>query len=379
MLGWNTIIRPTQIVGVFAVAIAAQNLCYEARAQQAVERVRPIGLADPNQPVETVAERYPGGQVKIRREMTLDAEENYILHGSWTMYSKSGDVIAEGVYRNNQRSGSWKRIYAATDSKLFSTSPYKNFQAPFTSQASFQDGQLHGKWVILDAKQRLISEWQYTDGLRHGTSRWYYPSGNILQEAAYNEGLLDGTMKHYDTAAKLIADDTYQLGQKLAEKVQHDNNGKLVSEGMFLHARRVVDKPDDWWNAEPVTYTVKGKDIHHGSWTTWYPSGHKKAEGIYDHDLRDGPFTWWYSNSQQQVSARYRDGKPHGNWTWWYSDGQKTAQGQYTEGVPTGDWTYWTEKGRLYGKAEYGKGEAIADRQQGANPILTSIPGEDTQ
>lgn len=372
MLGWNRIIRSTQIVGVCVIALAAQSASHEARAQQLISGSAAIGLPDPDQPVETVTERYPKGQEKIRRETTLDTEGNYIHHGRWTMFSERGDVIAEGTYRNNLRHGNWMRVYAANDAPLFSTSPYAEFEAPFTSQATFEDGQLHGKWVIFDAKQRIVSEWDYDKGIRHGMALWYYPSGKIQQQVAYNKGLLDGMLKHYDLNANLIAEDTYQLGQKLAEKVERDNADHVVSKGMFLHAQRVVDKADDWWNAQPVTYTVKGTDIHHGDWTAWYPNGHKKAEGVYDHDRRNGAFKWWYENSQPRVSAEFKDDKPAGMWTWWHSNGQKAAEGQYAEGVQTGAWSHWNENGRLNQKADYGTAGAVADRQQDGAALFTS-------
>lgn len=378
MLGWKRMTRSSQIVGACAIALAAQYARHDARAQTLPAAEATLGIPDTAKGVEVVTERYPKGQVKIRREMTLDTEGNYIRHGQWTMYSERGEGIAEGTYRNNLRHGDWMRVYNTGDAQLFSTSPYSSFQAPFTSRATFKDGQLDGRWVILDAKQRIVSEWEYVDGLRHGTALWYYPSGKILQQVTYNKGLLDGKLKHYDEASNLIAEDTYQNGQKLAEKKEFDNAGHLVSEGMFLHAQRVIDKPDDWWNAVPVAYRVNGQDLHHGRWTAWYPNGHKMAEGMYEYDRRNGPFKWWYENSQPQVSAEFKDGRRHGTWIWWHDNGQKAAEGQYTDGVQTGAWSHWAQNGRLEQKADYGSADAVADKPTEPKALFTSRPERGT-
>jgi antitoxin component YwqK of YwqJK toxin-antitoxin module len=310
-------------------------------------------LADPKAANEVIQERYPSGKIKIRREVTTDQNGSYILHGAWSMWDEGGNLIGSGQYRNNQRYGTWTRTHSGKDAALFSEMPYKEFTAPFTSQATFQDGRLHGKWIISDSEGHKISEWQYANGVLHGLCIWYYPSGKVMKEVVFRNGLADGYLHQYDKESTLVLDEIYQEGQKLAPKIEHDKAGGKVSEGIYLYARNAVESPDDWWNAKPVKYMKVGEDVKHGCWTGWYPNGQKRVEGIYDHGVPSGQFTWWYPNGQQKLMGDYQKGKPHGAWTWWHENGQKATSGQYSSGEPAGAWTYWHESGQLSEKSDF--------------------------
>ena len=312
-----------------------------------------LDVADSSRPSEVVQERYSNGKVKIRREVTQNEQQDYILHGQWTMWDEQGNETASGRYLNNERDGKWTRVHSGKDAELFATAPYKDFTAPFTSEATFKDGELDGKWIIYDQDHRKISEWEYAQGLRHGASTLNYPAGGVMQEIVFHEGLIDGYLRQYDANAKLVVDETYQQGRKVALKVAYDNAGNKKSEGIYLHAQLVLDSVDDWWNAKPAAYTTVGKDVKHGRWTAWYPNGQMRVEGTYEQDLAEGQFTWWYCNGQQAAIGNYRKGLEHGAWVWWHENGQKAVNGQYTDGEMSGDWSHWKEDGQLCEKSDF--------------------------
>ncbi|WP_164104326.1 toxin-antitoxin system YwqK family antitoxin [Candidatus Laterigemmans baculatus] len=312
---------------------------------------RPIGEAAG--PVEVVQERYPDGKVKIRREMTLDSVGNYILHGEWKMWDPQGVEIASGEFQNGQRHGTWTRILNARDAELFATRPYNEFQGPFTSQASFKEGQLHGKWIIVDSQKRVVSEISFVDGQRDGLAIWNYASGKKARQIDYRKGVIDGKLIAWDQSSKVIADDVYQEGRKLAPKVTNGNNGQKQSEGMYLFAKQVVEQADDWWNTRPASYSTIGQDDRHGRWISWHSNGQKEYEGTYQNNQPEGQFTWWYPNSQIRVSGNYKHGKAHGEWSWWFENGQKSEKGQYEEGEPVGSWAYWKPNGMLHHKSDF--------------------------
>ena len=314
-----------------------------------------VDLADRKSPIETVQERYPNGKLKIRREVTRNEQGDYILHGEWQMWDKQGNLIASGQYRNNRRHGTWTRVHSGKGAKLFSRMPYKTFRGPFTSEATFKDGELHGKWIISDNEHRKISQWEYANGVRQGVSVWNYASGHVMTEIVFRDALIDGYLRRYDKDSKLIEDGTYQLGRKLALKVGYYKAGKKKKkwEGIYLHAKLVIDSVDDWWNAKPVEYTTVGKDVKHGRWTAWHPNGQMRVRGTYEHDLPEGQFTWWHPNGQEAATGNYKNGQAHGVWVWWHKNGQKSANGQYTDGVMSGSWSHWEENGRLCRKSDF--------------------------
>jgi len=350
--------------------------------------------------IEVIKERYPDGRIKIRREVTQDEQGNYIRHGSWEMWDKRGNPVASGLYRNDRRHGQWIRMYAADEAELFTQSPYKGYRGPFTSKASFRDGKLHGKWIIVDAEDRIVTEWEYSSGLRNGRCTWNYPSGNLMKETVYREGLIDGYTRTYDVNSKLIEDETYQQGRKVAMKIKYDDDGKLQWEGEYLLRQVVIASTDDWWQARPVEYidarlqatepeqhsATNGRKstresraaartntddrrggVKHGCWTAWHPNGQTRVEGNYDQGAPHGKFIWWYPSRQKAAAGNYEKGERHGLWVWWHENGQKSVSGHYTNGQMSGLWTHWDENGRLYQRSELTTAEALVmeDGQRG--------------
>ena len=127
--------------------------------------------------VEVIKERYPNGTVKVEREITQDAEGNYVLHGAWRQFDEQGRLIIDGRHEHNLKIGLWRKFYRGSEAPLLATAPYKDFTAPFISQANFHNGQLHGKWMISDSKQRKVHEIEFCDGQRHGKARGTFPTG----------------------------------------------------------------------------------------------------------------------------------------------------------------------------------------------------------
>ena len=156
-----------------------------------------------------IKERYPGGAVKVEREMTQDADGNYVLHGAWRQFDEQGRLIMDGRHEHNQKVGLWRKFYRGNEAPLLATSPYKDFTAPFISQANFHNGQLHGKWMISDSKQRKVHEIEFCDGQRNGKATWYYPNGAIMLQAQYEHGRVNGDVMKF--APDSIADRSGEL------------------------------------------------------------------------------------------------------------------------------------------------------------------------
>ena len=304
--------------------------------------------AAPDAGIELIKERYPNGAVKVEREVTQDSYGNYIHHGSWKMFDQAGNMVAKGQFADNLREGVWHRWHRRNESKLFSSFPFNQFQEPFVSEAIFEDGQLHGKWTIYDAKQRKVTEWEFSEGERHGLSSWFYATGHKLREIPHRDGAIHGEWIEWDVNGEPTMRDEYQDGRKIAVKAQFYKGNKVKqSEGTYLFAKIVPKTADDWWAAIPAEFTAIGEDERHGLWVSWFPNGQKQMSGEYRNDVEVGRFTWWYATGQKATEGEYKIGKPHGEWNWWHQNGQKSTHGLYALGNPTGRWSGWDETGRL--------------------------------
>ena len=147
----------------------------------------PVRISDEGTEIEVIRERYPNRAVKIEREVTQDADGNYVNHGSWKMWDAQGSLMVEGQYQYDHRIGVWNRWYRTAEIELLKAVPYNSFHGPFISQASFDLGRLNGKWTIYDSHQHKISEWEFVDGERHGNFTWWFPTGQKMRECHYEQ------------------------------------------------------------------------------------------------------------------------------------------------------------------------------------------------
>jgi antitoxin component YwqK of YwqJK toxin-antitoxin module len=296
---------------------------------------------------ELVKERFPNGTIKVEREVAQDRDGNFVLHGVYRQYDERGNLICEGVHEQGEASGLWKRYYRGGEAALLASSPYREFHAPFTSQVTFVNGELHGKWTISDAKQRKISEIEFVNGARHGKAVWFYPNGTLLSQATYDHGRVHGDVMKWGPDASLLGKENYTHGRKLAPKVEFYDAEHKRSEIYYLHAPLVVKTPDNFHTATLATFEQRGQDEKFGSFRIWHNNGQLARQGEFRYNLPVGKATWYFSNGQKQMEGSYVDGKQDGTWTWWHANGLKQIAGDYQDGVPVGKWSWWKEDGKL--------------------------------
>lgn len=302
--------------------------------------------------IELVKERFPNGGVRIEREMSQDVEGNYIPHGIWRQYDEKGRLIVEGRYDHNHRVGLWRRFYRTGEAPLMATAPYKDFTGPFISHATFDNGLLQGKWIIVDSKQRKASEIEFTDGERNGKATWFYPNGTLMSQASYSQGRVNGDVVNWAPNGKVLAQENYQNGRKLAAKLEFFPDKAKKSEVTYLFAPLTIKTPDNWANCTLATFEARGEDEKHGPFRTWHPNGQLARQGEFRYNIPVGTIVYWYSNGQKEMEGVYSEGKQEGTWTWWHVNGLKAIAGQYGDGTPVGSWSWWKDNGKIAQRAD---------------------------
>jgi antitoxin component YwqK of YwqJK toxin-antitoxin module len=320
--------------------------------------------------VEVIRERYPDGKVKVERQVTLDADGNYVNHGPWKLYSPNEVIVAEGQYDMGKRVGNWTRWLGKNDSKVFADYPLNRFKPPFASQAMFSDGQMDGEWLVADADNNKMMQISLTAGQRNGLMTTFLPNGKVFRQASYDHGVPVGDVLEADSKTgelKRVA--TYLDGRRIITKTAHykrtnRNNRKgddlKKSEEMFLAATTVQKTPDSFWNVTLAEYESQGKDLLHGPSKMWFENGQIQVEGFYQKDKRSGTFTYWYHNGQIAATGEFVDDLPNDVWVWWHENGLKAAVGKYDAGKLVDDWRWWNDDGKLAQERTYNGTEPTA-------------------
>ena len=311
--------------------------------------VRDDASAATQPPGELIRERYENRAVKIERHVAQDAQGNFSNHGPWSMWNEQGRLLGGGSYQHGVRDGKWVRYFAAGEAEMLTGSVARDFSAPFTSEATFVDGELQGKWTVTDAQGRTVFCSNFDHGQRDGKSTWFFSSGQQWREVDFRQGEIDGLLIEWSPQGKIVAKEEFDHGRRHGVKNEWYAPGIKKVEAEFLFAKEVVQVSDDWWAGVSRTQVVKkiGQDERHGRWTTYYRNGQKALEGEYQHDLPAGTFVWWHPNGQRAIQGEYVHGKQSGQWAWWHPNGLRHIEGNYAQGKQAGDWTWWTEDGTL--------------------------------
>jgi antitoxin component YwqK of YwqJK toxin-antitoxin module len=315
-------------------------------------------------PVEKVQERFDNRTLKVERHVAQDAEGNFFNHGPYAEWDAGGRLVGRGLFLHGKRHGKWTRTHGGDEAAdVYAAELQKGFDAPFTSTAEFDDGKLHGTWIVLDAKKRQVSAAEFSRGQRHGKSIAWFPGGKKHHEVDYRNGELDGLAKAFDADEKLLGEERFVAGFRHGVKTELYESGAVKSECETLFAKQVFTSEDDFWGgrAEVSLVGTIGRDQRHGRFVAWNEAGQKVLEGQYVDDLPDGKFTWWHDNGNKAIEGTYVDGKQDGLWTWWYSNGLKEIVGEYVKGEEGGHWRSWEEDGRVAGRMSIFFGASAGD------------------
>ncbi len=322
--------------------------------------------------LETATELFPNGKVKIEREVGQDSAGNYFNQGSYKQYDITGEIVRQGEFVNGKLTGKWTQKLLKDDGHLFSAGQESETLAPFTSEATFQDGRLHGVWTIKDSRGQNLIQWTFDNGVRAGTWTWWYAGGQKRLEATYVNGALNGDVTEWDREGKVISQNTYIDGKCVVKAVKWYTLGQKHFEGNYLHATGMPEATYDWWNSKIVTANTPADvaDQQHGTWTEWYPSGNKMAEGQYDRGVATGRFTWWYENGQKQAEGDFENGLKNGAWITWHANGLKESMGEYRANMLVGKLLTWSADGKLVESREDNQ-----QQQQQQNTTQTMMRG----
>ncbi len=329
-----------------APPIASKHKTAPALAPQRASA--PEGVVDMGK-LEMITERYADGKVKIEREVGQDAAGNYFNQGIFKLYAPSGEVVKTGEFLNGKQHGKWTQQLAKDEGHIFSASQDKEWSGPFTSDATFQEGRLHGTWTIKDSHGQNIILWSFDNGIRSGTWTWWHPNGQKRLEATYVNGALNGDVLEWDRDGKIVNQNTYLDGKCVVKTVGWYTLGQKRYEGTYLRASDMPEATYDWWHSKIATSASApaGPDQQHGAWTEWYPSGNKKTEGQYDRGVALGKITWWYENGQEQAEGEYEAGQKTGTWTTWHPNGLKESLVEYKAGKRVTKMLEWSADGKL--------------------------------
>ena len=189
--------------------------------------------------------------------------------GPWKEYYETGELMASGTYRNNERTGNW--TFYHKNGKVEQKGSYTNKGIP--------DG-----------------EWNY-----------YYESGNLLRKEYYSDGEPEEEYIEYSDSGEVIVKGTFTEGLESGE--WYYAIGDILETGKYQDGVQV-----DWWEQRSKSdgqLIFRGKyadGLPDGRHSWYFPDGTKKMEGLYVNGLREGDWRIFASDGTLLINITYKNG-----------------------------------------------------------------------
>ena len=280
----------------------------------------------PDQITES-ATYHENGRIK-EQGLTRNGER----HGEWKKYDQKGDLLLVAVYELGKVIGKRKPDKVEELIEYHSNGRVK-------SKGLVKNKKRDGTWKVFDNRGKSIKTIVYADGkmisstvhndekpkLRDGSAVTYHKNGRIKETGKYSKGKKNGTWKEFDKRGKLLKVKIYNFGKVINEQapevvkpfVSYHDNGRIKEKGMIKNKKR---------EGEWSLYGKNGKILR----TSYYSNGEivdKTDSGLIN------PIKTYHENGFVKEYGILNDGKREGVWKIYTDDGKHKENITYDNGV----------------------------------------------
>lgn len=195
---------------------------------------------DSNKVILNIYETYTN-KISELITYTFDNPESLIKNGNYTSYDINDNILIDGYYKNDEKTGEWKEYYQYPEIK--SIKNYKHNLLNGFFEEYFNNGQVKATG-------------EYKDDIRQGVWAEYYKNGNMKSRGEYFTDVLfikyDGkekvVFKNKSGTVLRLADYTLELLDSL--EVKYKNEISFKSDGAFSINDYYKHGKWEYWNEE---------------------------------------------------------------------------------------------------------------------------------
>ena len=150
-----------------AVVLCSFTACRHAARQE-------TQTLSPAEPSEVVEEFWPGGELRVRKEILSQPDGSVVEHGTFTQWYAGGQKEYEAEFVRGVLEGTEIRWH-------------ENGQK--STETEYVGGQRHGHRRVWDRAGALRKEEHFLDGQPHGTWTVWHPDGRIKAQSRFDKGV----------------------------------------------------------------------------------------------------------------------------------------------------------------------------------------------
>lgn len=252
-------------------------------------------------------------KVEIKREIDPNtgklafkgAYRNGKPEGVHRQYNEEGEVISSKIYKDGivlfegivdeqgRKQGPWKMYYTTGNLK---------------AEGSYKDNLKVGKWLYYYMDGRVEQTGNYMNGLPDGLWTWTYENGQTWREEEYVMGEEDGPSVEYSDSGSVIAQGEYIEGFKEGKWVFEINDHR--EEGEYFEGERKGKWKYYYLHNDKLAFEGEYESgLENGTHIFYYPDGNVKRRGNYSAGKKDGLWEYFNETGERIITIEYEDGE----------------------------------------------------------------------
>jgi uncharacterized protein len=176
--------------------------------------------------------KYENGKIIEKGD---DSQEQELLNVK-RKFNENGNLIFSGSYKNDIPVGI-HRFYN-DEGTVINAIIYDDFGRKVSEGIVDLEGNKEGQWKDFYSSGELRAEGVYRENRRTGKWLFYFKNGTREQEGSYLRGLPDGYWKWYYDDGSLLREESYFNGREDGEMIEYDKEGNIIAKGDFINGEK---------------------------------------------------------------------------------------------------------------------------------------------
>lgn len=264
----------------------------------------------------------------VMGELQEDASEVAKVEIRREIDPKTGKLAFKGAYRNDKPEGVHRKY--DDDGNVVESKIYSDGIVLFEGVVD-EEGRRQGPWKEYYRSGELKAEGSYKDNLKIGTWKYYYIDGELEQIGGYRRGLADGLWTWYYPNGEVWREEEYLMGREDGLSVEYSDSGTVLAKGNYVDGFRdgqwFFEINDHREEGSFFEGERNGEWRHY-----YLENDQLRFVGRYENNLENGVHIYYYPNGQVKRRGNYQLGEKDGIWEYFTEEGYRTISIEYENG-----------------------------------------------
>lgn len=264
----------------------------------------------------------------IMGELQVNAQEVAKVEIKQTLNPNTGKLAFKGAFRNGKPEGVHREY--DDEGNVIASKIYDKGIVLFEGIVD-EEGRKQGPWKEFYPTGELKAEGSYKDNLKIKLWKYYYINGDIEQTGRYVRGQADGIWTWYYENRQVWREEEFILGEEEGPSVEYSDSGSVIAKGSYIEGLRdgewffvVNDHKEEgkFFEGQQI-----GNWKHY-----YLENNQLRFEGGYENGLETGLHTFYFFDGSVKRRGTYLGGEKDGIWEYYNEEKELTVTIEYESG-----------------------------------------------